>query len=88
MKTRLRLKMRLKLFSNGKLILATTRHRKTQIRAILERVSHQSAYLYVEYVPGFWNDSFHKTDESLIKALNYYTEKALVSLFTQKKGAQ
>ncbi|MEI8061328.1 MAG: hypothetical protein WCG99_03495 [Candidatus Berkelbacteria bacterium] len=79
--------MRLKLFNDGKTVLATTRHRKTQITSIIKSVNHQSAYIYVEYLKGCFNDSYHESDESLTRALNDYTEKSLINsiVFWSKK---
>jgi len=88
MKTKSRSKIRLKLFSDGKLVASATRHRKTQIRSILNSVFHQSAYVYVEYVKDYWNDSFHKSDESLLKALNDYTEKSLLDFVLQNEAVK
>ena len=84
MKTKLRLKMRLKLYQNGKLALDTTRHKKSQLVLQLRRVSHDSSYIYVEYTKGRWNDSAHQSDDSLMKALTNYTEKSLVDFVLQK----
>jgi len=69
--------MRLVLYRNGEKVLDATKRKKSQIMLELERVSHDKAYIRVDY-PGGCNDSEHATDESLKKALSAYTEKSLL----------
>ena len=70
-------KIRLTLFKNGKVVRETTRRKKIKIIRIAERISHDKSHLKVDYGIGC-NESIHYGIESLKKALNSYTEKAMI----------
>ena len=78
---KLRIKIRLKLWNKGKLVLSTTKLKKSAIYAELKRVIHDSSYIRVLYAPGFWNDGEYDTDEKLLNALSAFTEKSLTDEF-------
>jgi hypothetical protein len=82
MRTKIRLKIRLKLYENGRLVLDTTRRKKSQIMLQLERVFHDKSYIQVSYPCGGWNDSCHSSDELLKAALSAYTEKSMIDELT------
>jgi hypothetical protein len=86
MRTKIRMKMRLKLWENNKLVLDTTRRRKSQILLQLERVSHHRSYIMVTYPCGDHNDSFHDSDESLKVAMSAYLEKSLLDYLADESG--
>lgn len=78
MKNKLRIKTRLKMWQNDKLVLDTTRHRKSQILLQLERAIHNRSYICVSYDRYFANESEHSDDSQLRRALSAYTEKPLL----------
>ncbi|MEI8061443.1 MAG: hypothetical protein WCG99_04095 [Candidatus Berkelbacteria bacterium] len=85
MKRKIRVKTRLKLFRNGKLVLDCTKRKNSQILLQLEHVPHDKSYVRVDYPGVGWNDSFHENDESLKMALSSYLEKSLLD-FAGIKG--
>ena len=82
MRTKIRLKIRLKLYKDGQLVLDTTRRKKSQTLLQLDRVFHDKAYIRVDYPCGGWNDSYHSSDESLKATLSAFTEKSLIDELT------
>lgn len=74
----MRIKIRLKLWRKGKLVLDTTRRKKTQVLLQLKRVFHDRSHIRVTYIGGDWNESEHQSDLSLKEALVSYTEKSLL----------
>ena len=86
MKTKLRIKMHMKLYKNGQKVLDVTKQKKSSIYACLERVSHDRSYIRVFYLGNGWNDSEHYSDKSLKSALATYTEKPLLNFIQESEA--
>ena len=78
------LKIRLKLWENGRMVLDTTRRKKSQILLQLERVPHDRAYLRVDYSCGEFNDAEYFYDEAVKKALADFTSQTLLRTLTKQ----
>jgi hypothetical protein len=78
---KLRIGIHLKLWKDGKLVLATTKRIKNQIIVSLSTTPHDRGYIKVTYTPGFWNDGYYDDDKKLLAALSAFTEKTLTDEF-------
>jgi len=80
----LHLKIRLKLWLDGKMVLDTSRRKKSQILLQLERVPHDQGYIKVSYSSGEVNEAEYYHDSAIKKALSDFTSKELISTLTKQ----
>ena len=78
---KLRIGITLKVFENGQPSQTMTKHKKSQIFKEIDRIKFEKhpvkVFLRVSYGEGC-NESIHQNKESLLKALEVYTEKKLL----------
>ena len=81
MKTKIRLRMTLKLWNNGELVLSTRKQIKDRIIALAQVAMWDKAYLKVSYSPNDINEIDCYCLDRLKHALSAFTEKGLLDDF-------
>lgn len=81
MKTRIRLRITLKLWNNRQLVLSTRKQIKDRIIALAQVTMWDKAYLKVSYSPNDINEIDCYSLERLKHALSVFTEKDLLDDF-------
>ena len=84
---KLRIAMTLKVYKNDRLVSRVTKQKKSQIFRVIESISFTEpnikVFVRVNYGTA-QNESYHTNKNSLIKALNDYTEKPLIDFILQQ----
>ena len=77
----LRIPIRVKLKKDGRVVSDSTFYKRSAVRAVAERVPHDTGYIKVTYAKGFINDGEYQNDRDLFHALAAFTEKSLTDEF-------
>jgi hypothetical protein len=83
-----RLHYRLILKNKGKVIIDTHKQIKSKILDLVKLTQWDNGFISVGYGDDYFNESEHKTKESLLKALSSYTEKQLLDYVEETEESE
>lgn len=82
---KIRLPMKVKLFSRGQTVFRSTFYKKSALITKIKVIPWDKAYIKVCYSHKLYNDGFYNNYQDLKEALSVFTEKALLDFVEGKK---